>query len=292
MANLSKKTKNKNERKTIRELGRMLPIGLKASEQFKFKPKDGSFKFKDWGFKEEEEIAKLKQDESSSGRFATRVLDLMLEELGGLKWSEMDETRLLVLNQACLSDMMYMYIHLRIDSMGHEFAFSHLTCPFCGHDHEEYVVDLRDLDVDCSPKDDPVDSTIDYKLLKPFSWEHNSKAGKVEEKIESLKIRRSPWQVMEEITGETAQNEGLTKRVIIKGSLQGYNDTEGYVDDEKIIGRLQKADYERIDRVIARHNAGPTISVSDKCESCGKKWAQQINWSYDYFLASSSLPSV
>ena len=287
------KIKVKKNRKTVRGLKNFLPIGLEVNEQHGFIPKDNSFKFKDWGFEEEEKIAKLKNEESSSGVFATKVLSLMLDELGGLKWDKLGEIKAVILNQMNLADMLYMYIYLRVESLGSEFAFSNLVCPFCNYTHEEYVVDLKDLDVDCMPEGEKPSDSVDYKLLKPIKYSHVGPDKKpIEEVIESFKICRSKWNVMETITGETASNEALTKKVILKGSIVGYNDSIGFVDAENMIGKLRKIDFERLDRVISNHNHGPTIVVSDKCKNCNKSWNQQINWSYDYFFGSSSLATV
>lgn len=284
--------KNKEIKKTLRDLDNRLPIGLKEKPEWNFKPRDNTFKFKEWGFEQEEEISKIKNKETSSGSFATKVLTMMLDELGGLKWDKMGEEKILVLNRMCMSDVLYMYIYLRIEALGHEFAFSNLVCPYCGYDHEEFVVDLRDLDVDIRDKDEDIEYIEEYTLKRPIKFAHNDGDGKkITEKIEKLKVTRSTWSVMEEMSGENAQNMAKSKLCILKNSIVGYNDSIGYVPEE-IITSIRKLDYERLDRLIGRLNKGPTVVISDDCKNCAKKWSRQINWSYDYFFASSSLPSV
>jgi len=278
--------------KTLRELDRMLPIGLKERPEWSFKPRDNSFKFKDWGFEQEEEISKLKNKETSSGSFATKVLTMMLDELGGQKWDKMGDERILVLSRMAMSDVLYMYIYLRIEALGHEFAFSNLVCPHCNHEHGEFVVDLRDLDVDVLDKDEDIEHVEEYILKKPIKFEHMGSDGKkITEKIASLKLTRSKWSVMEELSGENVQNAAKSKMCLLKDCIVGYNDSIGYVPDE-IIKSIKKLDFERLDRMIARINKGPTVVITDDCKNCGKKWSRQINWSYDYFFGSSSLPSV
>lgn len=278
--------------KTIRQMGNSLPVGLLARPEWKFQPKDNSFKFREWGFEQEQQIAKLKNTEKSIGRFASAVIDMMLLELGGLSWEKLGEQRILVMNQMFMADMLHLYICLRIESLGHEFALSNLTCRSCGHEHKEFVVDLRDLDVDCLPEGEKPDEKFNYVLKKPITYVHKGLDGQdVEEKIESFKIGRSRWATMEEITGEAASNAALTKKCILKGSIVGYNDSEGYIDADKMIGSMKKVDFELIDKFIGQKNLGPTIIVEDNCKNCGKKIVQQINWSYDYFFGASSLPS-
>lgn len=292
LGDIMDKKEEVSNRKTLKELGSLLPIGLIPKPEWKFAPKDNSFKFKEWGFEQEQEIAKLKNKENSSGKFAAEVMNMMLDELGGVKWDSIGEAKRLVLNQLYMGDMLYLYICLRIEALGHEFALNGILCPHCGHKHKEFVADLRDIDVDTLPKDEKPDQLFEYKLKKPIKYSHKGSDGEVPEDITLFKIARSKWQTMEELTMEMAENGALAKKCILKGSIAGYNDSEGYVDADKMIGSLKKIDYEMMDKFIGMHNLGPTIVVADDCKSCGKKWAQQINWSYDHFFGASSLPSV
>ena len=277
--------------KTIKQMGNSLPVGLLPRPEWKFLPKDNSFKFREWGFEQEQQIAKLKNTEKSIGRFASQVLDMMLLELGGVNWEKLGEQRVLVMNQMFMADMLHLYICLRIESIGHEFALSNLRCTSCGHEHKEFVVDLRDLDVDCLSSDEKPDQKFVYILKKPITYVHKNADGQdVEEKIESFKIGRSKWTTMEEITGEAMSNAAMTKKCILKGAIVGFNDSEGYVDADRMIGSMKKIDFELIDRFISQKNLGATIVVEDDCKNCGKKINKAVNWSYDYFFGASSLP--
>lgn len=265
----------------MKDLGSVLPIGNP-----KMKSKDFSFKF--WGLNEEKEIAEIKKKITSHGDFVNKVLVKMLNSFGGETFDgenkEQSDMLRLKLNQLPLMDVLYMYIYLRYDQLDENIRMN-VGCSSCGRVNKDFVANMENLDIDViewGPEGD--DEVIEYVLKKPFTLGN--------EEIKLLKIRRTPWDAMERATDEITVNAGKMMELVFDHSICGVNDEEGpgAVNMHELLKKLHKRDFERLSGKIHKHNAGPNLVISDKCKYCGSEFYQQLDWSYDNFFATSSLP--
>lgn len=262
---------------TLGKLGNKLPVETKG------KP-DQFFSFIEWGTVEEKKIAKIKDKNPSMGRFITDVLMILTDKINGEAFAGQDEKiKILKLNQLPLANPLYMYFYLRFDQMGEELALN-CQCPSCSHLEENFVASLGDLDVDC--KLGEWDDNVNYKLKKPITLE------KGEQLINNLNIKVGVWDIMERMDSIVAQDSAETKIYTLKNHIAGSEGFVGYLNADEVVQKIKKVDLERLQRLIAQHNAGPSLQQQIECRMCKFKFYTQLNWSYDSFFGASSLPQV
>ena len=264
---------------TLSELGLNLPIGAK-----KYKAK--SFAFKSWGMDEEKKIGELKR-KHKTGQFLSEVLALMLDHCCGESFESLEHPRkLLMINQLPLMDVLYLWVYLRYDQVD-EYIRMDVGCPFCSRMNKDFIANLGGLDVDClehvGEEITEEDEFTFYKVRKPFEIDEG-------EKVEQIKIARTPWDAMEKATDEIFANQGMLTEMIFKKSIIGINDEHGYVDIDKLNRGIRKRDIESLSNKITDFNGGPSLVVSGKCTFCANTFQRQLDWSYDLFFGSGSIP--
>lgn len=258
----------------LKDLKNRLPIELDKKQNI-------FFEFKDWTFKEEEFIAKAKSKASNIGRFITEVLNHMLLSVGDHDFTKLDKNeKILYLARQPMGNVLYMYIYLRYDQLGEELRLA-FKCPHCGHNVDNYITDIGDLDIDC--KFGQFDEVVKYKLRKPVTLE----AG--DQLIEYVNLGIARWSMMEQTDGSMTDDASM-KKYSYKHSIVGVDGITGYVNTDEIIGKLKKQDIERLGVAIAKHNAGPSIQAEISCPKCSNTFWRQIDWSYDHFFGVGSLP--
>lgn len=261
------------QRVTLKELSNNLPIGLKGREK-------KNFSFKSWGLNEEKHISEMKRKAGNMGSFVNNVLCYMVQDLAGENFAaKTNDEKMLTINQMKMMDILYVYIYLRYDQLD-EHVRMDIGCPTCGKLNKDFVADLSGLDVDL-PEATDLD-TCEYHLKAPVKF------GDLD--IEMIKIARTPWDAMERANDEVTTNSGKLMELIFKHSIIGVNDVTGHIDVDKLMQNFKKRDLERLSLIITKHNAGPSLNVSDKCKYCRSIFFKQLDWSYDNFFGSSSLP--
>jgi hypothetical protein len=260
----------------LKELGSNLPIPVEGK-------KDLSFSFKSWGLDEEKEIGELKRKSQYMGPFITKVLSYMLENCCGENFPKMEEgTREYFLAKLPMMNVLYLWIYLRYDQLD-EMLRLDIGCPGCGRMNNNFIASLSGLDVDVPEKnDDPIGQ---YKLRKPFKL-----TDKDADTVKFLKFSRTPWFAMDTADDEVTTNQGKIMELMFKKSIVGTDGEEGFIDIESINKKLRKKDFEFLSTAIQKHNAGPTLAIEGKCYYCPTKFYRQLDWSYDHFFGSSSLP--
>lgn len=258
---------------TLKELGPCLPIPVPGLQnQF--------FKFKNWGLAEEKKIGEIKRKSNHMGPFVNEVLSMMLEECGGIDFTKKEtHEKKYEIHKMPMMNILYLWIYLRYDQLDEEIRMN-VGCPGCGRVNQNFVANLQGLDIEVPEQDDA--NTIEYKLRKSFEVD-----GKL---ISSFKINRTTWGCMDSADDETTTNQGKIMEIMFKNSICGVNDETGYMDVDKILQNVKKIDIEHLSNAIQKHNAGPTLSVEGKCSFCPTTFFKTIDWSYDSFFGSSSLP--
>lgn len=252
-----------------------LPIHVKGKT-------DQSFTFREWGMEEEEKIAKMKKGKVTMGKFVSSILSLMIKTLHGENFAELEEKkRKLIINQMWTGNILYMYLYLRYDQVDDRIAME-FGCPSCGHEIDEFIASLKDLDVDC--KQGEYEDAIPYKLRKPITLE------KGQQMVDTVKLGMTRWDVVEKADASNGSLEHEGKLAALRSGIVGIEGTDGFVNIDDIVNKLRKIDIEYLNRELSKVNAGPTIQVEMKCDQCDKTAYRIIDWSYDSFFGISSLP--
>lgn len=267
---------------TLKELGANLPIIRRLPDG---KPLDKrEFSFIEWDMTIEEKLSDLKEKSKSMGEYVSAMLSLLIADFCGQDFQKLSkEEKILALSQLEYSNIIYMYVYLRVEELGDELRLD-VTCPFCAKLNKDFACSLYDMDVHV--KDAEHERTVDYDLQKPIT---------IDEKIVTgLKLDIAKWEAMEKADPDQADNSAKVKKLIFNSSIAGayVEDRKpfpGYADVGRIVKSLKKIDIEKLAKTIIQNNCGPAMTVKGDCVHCRKEWFKELNWSPDYFFANSSL---
>lgn len=267
---------------TLGELGSSLPVVVKTMDGSLVEKRD--FNFREWDMGIEEEISDLQKDSSDVGDFVNRMLCLLLDQFCGQDFqSKKPHEQTILINQLEFSNVMYMYIYLRTEELSSSLKMD-VGCPNCKKLIEDYVVDLKDLEVHV--KDKKHSRSEDYILIKPIRLED----GKI---ITGLRMDVAKWDSLEGVSKEIAENSGKMKTKLFKSSIVGALDAKGpikdFVNTEVLIRKLKKIDIEKISTLVMKNNGGPSMVIGGTCTHCKTEFLKALDWRYDYFFDSSSL---
>jgi len=262
--------------KTLGELGNNLPIFTGKS--------NNSFSFKDWDMETEEKLSDLQEKSKNVGEFVRKMMNLLLDEFQGNDWNKLsEEERIITLSQMHFPNMMYLYIALRVEELGHVLGFDSITCPSCRKVINDYKADLRTLEVIMKESEESL--SVDYELQRPIMIG--------EKPVTGLKIGVTKWGALEKVPADKASNGASVKRALFESSIQGalYNNEpiDGFVDLKSVIKSIKKLDIEKIGKIITENNGGPDMKVGGECPHCNAEFVKPIDWGYEIFFDSSSL---
>lgn len=270
--------------KTLKDLGPNLPIHTKIKNQF---VKDRSFSFLEWDMKLEEDLSKLESKCKNIGVFINKMLCKLLDNFCGVDFQSLPEhEKTLMINQLEYTNVMYMYIFLRVEELGEELKVN-LQCPMCKKEIKDYICDLNTLDITC--KDEDHKRQHEFTLKKPIYYKHNE----ISKMITGFNVDITKWDTLEGMDiGKNFNNTMLKKRMFysaITDCLDSSGVIEDFVDKKTIIDRLKKVDIERLLTLITENNAGPSMLTSIECPHCGTDSEKILEWRYEIFFGSSSL---
>lgn len=278
-----KKEETLNYKKvTLAELSNNLPIIRRTVDGKPIEKRN--FSFIEWDMTIEEKLSDLKQKAKSMGEYVTNMLNMLLADFCGQDFQKLSkEEKILALSQLEYSNIIYMYVYLRVEELGDELRLD-VQCPHCLKMNKDFVCSLNDMDVHV--KDAEHARTVDYDLKKPIT---------IDEKIVTgLKLDIAKWEAMEKADPDQSDNSAKVKQLIFNSSIAGAYVEDGkpfpgYADIGRIVKGMKKIDIERLSGVITKNNCGPAMMVKGDCVHCRKEWFKELNWSYDYFFANSSL---
>ena len=265
-------------------MGPKLPI-VRRTQDRKGYEKNQHFSFVDWDMETEEKISAIKKDAKNVGVFVNKMMGELLDDFCGHSFQDMDENqKTIMLSQLEFPNLMYMYIHLRVEEMGERYSVGDVTCPICLKVNTDFVGDLNTLEV--YAKDEEHEREVEYELHKAIQIDDNAV-------ITALKLDISKWEVLEKAETADAQNDGKMKFLMLKSAIVGACNAkgpiEGFVDLERLIRKLKKRDIEKCMKAVTDNNAGPVMGVGGTCVHCTADFVQQLDWRYDNFFDSSSL---
>jgi len=264
---------------TLGELGLNLPI-------FQNGAKDRSFSFKDWDMETEEKLSDLQERCKNVGEFVRQMMDMLLDEFCGKPWDSYPEAeRIMAMNNLHFPNMLYMYIALRVEELGHELHFDQIGCPNCKRPIKNWVADLRTLEVKCKDTDEEGNLEFVYTLKKPILING--------EMVTELKCSVTQWGALESVPSEKAGNQASVKSAIfnssIKGGLNNGEPFKGFIDLKTVVKKIKKFDIEKLQKEISLNNCGPDMAVGGECPHCKTEFIKPLEWGYDSFFDSSSL---
>ena len=280
---------------TAGELGHVLPIGIidkngTVQRGFSFR--------EEMGWDTDKVIAKYKKQLKETGqpatKLVTKVLALMLSDLGGEPFnhdesdSEEDAARKILKVSSCyMPDVWHMWLCLRIQEMGDELVmpFKHVApnCNYIGR----IKYDLSTMKVVCTS--DLGALVRKAKLIKGIKF----RDGKI---LKELGVYPLNFFVMESPEAlEVDGDENLMKLLFIeKGAMAivthpKTGETNPTPLTQQEIRSLRKIDIEILHAETNKLDIGPALISDGKCPGCNTEFKQPIDWTYDNFFSVSSL---
>lgn len=271
------------ERTTLGKMKNNVPLGFFGIADST--SKQTSFDFKDWSFKEERDIAKLKKEMMDKGQgpmFITKLLMYMCENMLGIPINQIqiEQQKLGFAGQIFFSDILYMYFYLRTKALGNELELE-VDCPSC-QSNFIFRTDLENLTVRKLKNDRTLNDLCQKIELKDGFYLNGSHH-------KSLFIAPTRWTSIMNSKDSQIQDEAVRKELFIKTSVTGINESfeKGFVWTDDILNQLKKIDFEKLYKKIVENNLGPDMLVSTKCESCQTKLFKIVDWSYENFFLTS-----
>lgn len=285
---------------TLRELGPNLPIPMRLQDGTTVEKR--SFSFLEWDMEMEDILSKAKVKAKTVGLFVNDMMGFILDDLCGIDFQALDEgSRMLKISQLEFSNIMYMYIYLRVEELGSTIRMD-VGCPSCGQLNKDWRGDLNDMEIRVKDETVPAieakgdNKAIPEKKGHPRTCEYEFRRPLVMEDkkiITGVMLDIGKWQAMEKADAEVAKNPAKMKRLLFESSIAGVlqkdGPIKGYYDVDAVIWKLKKIDIEMCMMEMVENNAGPVMAIQGECEHCGTEWFKELDWSYDYFLDSSSL---
>lgn len=259
---------------TFEDWGQRMPIGhIQGGELHR------NFALKRFTMREERELEGLRKarGKMTLAGFVIEVMSRMLTSYG--PWSDfqaLDDTqRRLLMSQAWMADVIYMYIWLRIEALGPEMSFN-AECPHCGQKCK-LPADLNLTDV-----------TV-VEDIAALTRHHSLRDGLDVAGVMSKELVVQPprWQAMDAVQGARSSS-GDIKMAMILSSIRQVGDGKRPVTLD-ILESLSKRDLELLTRVIDDLSPGPDLTLEVNCPSCKEESKHPLNWSWDFFFTAASL---
>lgn len=271
---------DKPRKVAFKDLGGKMPLGIPITDGYA-----RDIVVRPWRMKEERELGALRDAnrDNNMAQYVGMVLSTLCSKMGHHNFDDMKMAeKQLVVGQMFMGDVFFVYIWLRIQTLGNELKLK-LTCPTCGKKFD-YMADLGTVEVTIA--DDVNTCKWDYTLKHPFKLRNKD--------VSKLILGPARWNGME-MMNVSGQNMGEAKNGIIQGSICAIPDWKDDKGEPQAIAlgpdeldELSKFDLERLTTLIDEHALGPSMAVEDKCGSCHKSFTLPIDWSYDSFFGDSS----
>ena len=270
---------------TIEERGPVLPIGVINGNPPVL---ERHFDFKDYYFEEEAALNKLRNRKEGPGqhpgKIVTEVMAYMLTDWMGRTDYQTTalKNRRLGVDGAFMTDVLYAYVWLRINSMSPIYE-TQVNCGACGHDWR-WKTSLKGAEVTCCDSIEDLDKT--YKLQTPIKWSSKT--------YDTVHLRPPPWSaVSNHPMGRS--NQSQVKANMMMSAIRGISNSADKKQTAiglggEIAKKLKKIDFELL--AVFVDEAFPSVDLNFliECESCGNEFLHMLQWNFDFFFAGSSLP--
>ena len=260
----------------------ILPIGLVAGDS----KLDKSYELRDFDGDMEMALARYrdKNQNIDHSKFVTYLMGMALQRLGPHDFASIESIeKELILGGMYMADILHMYIHFRMESIGHDLPMK-VQCPHCRNEMG-LQGDLTSLETKTVMGLDGVRGTV--TLSKPISFLH----GDNEIDVVALELMPAKWSVLKADDGVGAQYKALVSLVqdcVVPG---GGDLPSGLFFTDFLFGKLSKRDIETIKGKILEITPGPSMVMDDiTCDrtGCNRTFSFPLEWTYDAFFSISS----
>ena len=273
---------------TIRDLGHACPIGVPEGKP-PILAKD--FDFRSFSMEEELELDKVRSKKGGPGdhpgKVVEHVMAYMLTKWGGdSQFAQKSEKhRLQAIRSAYMTDVLYAYVCLRVDAMGPVLALQ-VTCPKTNCQHQwNWRTDLEELEVQVADRVEQVDA-IPYKLRKPLPYG--------ESKYDSLLLSPPTWGALSGVS-QRGGTGSIKARLIQSCARKAFSEANPELPEiypgESLLRKMHKRDVEEIASFLDSSFPSVDLTAEIQCPACDTEFTHSIQWNWDFFFSSSSLPS-
>lgn len=274
----------------LQEQGPRLPIGV-ADLSGQQHCKD--FNVRPWRLREERELGALFQSQDSKrfGRYVALILAHMCLRIGPHDFEaavirgrvvnkKLLSERLAIIDQMYLSDVLFLYLWLRVQSLGKDLPVD-LICPRC-REKIPFIADLHSLDV--RSVDTIEDAEWQFGLKTPVQIR--------EQEVGVFAIRPPRWSALGSV-GSDGRNFGELKASVIHSSVYTVGDMDPSSLAPHEFDEMTKLDFETLTTEIDNKAIGPDFMLEVDCPGCGRQIRSSIEWaSEDFFGVSSRLQTT
>ncbi len=273
---------------TLGDLGAMLPIGVPHGNPALLAK---NFAFKPFRMKEERELDKIRNKKGGSGSHPGKVVEdvlaHMLTEWGGDPnfAQKSEKVRRNAVRNAFMADVLYAYVALRCEAMGPVLGLK-VECPHCGHEWA-WKTSLDGLEVDFVEKIDELADRI-YELRYPIDF-----GGKA---YDLLAVSPPTWAAVSDVK-QSARRGGtgdIKARMILscirQAGIKAEPKAPPVTPGNALLDNMAKRDVEELAQYINDSFPQVDLSMEIACPSCEGTFGHSVQWNWDFFFSSSSLP--
>lgn len=278
------------KRNTLAGLGQLLPIGITGPGGSRHR----DFVLKPYRMKEERAINAIQARNQSGkpvtfGRFVTQVLSVLCDRIAGVDLSSLktEAERVLFFNNLYMGDVQYIWIHARLAALGPMELF-HIKCGACRY-MMEVTTDLSTLDVNevgFNEKGEP--QAVESDLFKDVTLSDGIMfQGELRKQI---KLQAPKWGGFD--AGDPNNYSDIMFSLIQNSivGVEGIEQSEFAPLPDAVLDEMTKRDMEAISEAFNSEPPGPLMGVEIECPRCRTDNRAPIDWSYNHFFSSSSLP--
>ena len=261
--------------KKLAEHGKRLPIGYvdEAGEAHR------TFALREWDWDLEERIGEeLESTDVGAMQHVTQVVACATKAIGKVDFAKLNHIqRLGLISRMYYSDVLMIYVWIRIESLGHALRLETFTCERC-RKPIDFVGDLRELDV----------KEIDVKhISRTVTLEKGVKyAGDVRKKLRVEPLR---WAFFE--SSDFAAAMGNQAKFKLLAMQHGVAEVEGAPTPACVtrehVKTMSPREVMRVVREIDQCGGGVVMAIEGECPHCKAAFEKEIDWRYGDFFGRS-----
>lgn len=270
---------------TLELYGQSFPIGVDRGDGGLAK----AFAFDRIDYEFEERLDRARNRKGGPGnhpaKIATEVLASVLTEFGGDTEfaTKNHKHKVAAIEGAYMEDVLYAWVCLRVETMGADLAIR-WECVGCEHEWT-WSTDLKGLEVtvlDTPPKPKTVG------LIYPVSWG--------DQIIDTVELLPAKWRAV--CQTKNAQRRGTLgdiKAGLVRSAVRSVRTKAGVELPlaPRIFELIHKLDRERMAQVMdSKEFPRCDLTFEIECPECAFVQRTPLDWTWDFFFGSASLPRV
>lgn len=271
------------KKSTLGLYGHRLPIGVfdpnrdAVGKTFAFRPID---------YATEKEIDKRRSKIAGDhpGKVVAEVLATVLTEWAGCEdfATKNHAHKIGAIENSYSEDVMYAWIALRVEVMGEVFALG-VECQMCGHEHT-WETDLNGLSITVT--EEKVEPRL-LPLRRPVSFGENT--------FKEVLVAPVRWGAINRIKAKRRASFGDIKAEMVRDAIHAVKDGNGNTVPlaPRVYEMMRKLDRERIVKALDSDEFPRCdLRFEIDCPDCGHTSVTSLDWTWDFFFGSASLPEL